>query len=266
MDKTPLQELFSNSQQGLDTELLARLETMRDPKQRYILAITPRSGSSYLCDLMRQTKLFGSPGEFFNRDHIPRYMKRAPARTPDEYLRHVCRAFRARSNTAGIKTSWYQFQVFSDAMEERDSLTGFKYVYLHRRNRVAQAVSLYKATETRFFHTNTQPTEAATQQDALLDYDFTKIDHWYRHVQRQEDGWQSFFDANRIFPLCITYEEVEKDPTAVLQRLATYLKVPTEEMAIDPNASVFTKMADQRSFDWGIRYMTDSYAKELQAG
>ncbi len=260
MAKPPLHELFSNAAPTLDADLLDQLEHTRDPRHRYLLAITPRSGSSYLCDLMQQTNLLGSPGEHLSHKRIAINLGNIPARTPDEYLRNLCRALQSKNGVTGLKVSWYQFRVFSEAMENPRPLTRFQYIYLYRRNRAAQAVSLYRATATKYFHTDAPPTEAAVAQSEALAYDFPAIDHWYRHIQDQEHGRQRYFDTHRIFPLCIAYEDLEEDAGAILRRLATFLNIRTGGTAIAPGASAYTRMADQRSFEWTMRYMADSNA------
>ena len=57
-----IEELFSNL--IIDEKLHQEILNIKDPKTIYVIAITPRSGSSYLCDIMKSSKILGSPGEF----------------------------------------------------------------------------------------------------------------------------------------------------------------------------------------------------------
>ena len=88
-------------------------------------------------------------------------------------------------------------------MDDHSYLSGFKYIYLTRRDLAAQAISLYKATETSVFHTNVQHSEEAISKLRSLQYDYEKIKEWYVHIDRQEKGWQAYFFNNRIVPLCV---------------------------------------------------------------
>ena len=62
----------------VDLKRLGQIAALPEPRSRFIIAITPRSGSSYLCDLMTKVKLFGIPGEVINQKFIPKILKRIP--------------------------------------------------------------------------------------------------------------------------------------------------------------------------------------------
>ena len=110
-------------------------------------------------------------------------------------------------------------------MIDHSYLAGFKYIYLTRRDLAAQAVSLYKATETTVFHTNIQHSQDAISKLQTLGYDYEKIKEWYVHIDRQEKGWQDYFYENNIFPLCITYEDIDENVFKVLKRIARFVHV-----------------------------------------
>ena len=69
-----IQKLFSSS--TLDDDRIKHIDALPEPRSRFLIAITPRSGSSYLCDLMTKIKLFGTPGEMLNQQFIPEIVKK----------------------------------------------------------------------------------------------------------------------------------------------------------------------------------------------
>lgn len=241
----------------LDHEKLKKIEQRGDPRKRYVIAITPRSGSSYLCDLMSKSGRFGTPGEALAQDFIPRIARSVPARTPGEYLRNVFRARKSPNGVSGIKASWFQFKNFIDSMEDQEQLRGIKYVYLMRRDLEAQAVSLYKATASSVFHTNVAHDEAALQKLDALEYDFAAINDWYKHIVAQEQGWKRYFFENRIFPLCVSYEDINEDVLLVMQRIATFVGVKPENVVVPEVASVFEKVSDARNVEWADRFLQE---------
>jgi LPS sulfotransferase NodH len=260
MNKIP--EIFQNP--VIDLTRLNFLKDQNDPKSSYIIAMTPRSGSSYLCDLMRQINRFGTPNELINQDGVLRIMKESPGRNPDEYIRHTLRNRQTENGVSGLKASWFQFENFTGYMNNLSYLYDFKYIYLTRSNLAAQAVSLYKATSTGVFHTDTNhPQEALAKLDAL-EYDFDSIKYWYDHIVAQEKGWQNFFYENRIYPLCISYEDIEENALKVLQRIATYVGVEANTVYIPINNSVFKKISDQRNAQWTRRFSIELSLSTLQ--
>lgn len=240
-----------------DPAKLAEIEAMPEPRRRYLIAITPRSGSSYLCDVMTKAKLFGAPGEALAQEFIPNIAKRIPGRTPDEYLRNFIRAKASRNGVAGIKASWFQFNNFVESMANREYLAGFKFIYLTRRDLASQAVSLYKATATSVFHTNIKHRKEALKKLTALEYDFHEIEKWYDHIVCQERGWQAYFLEHRIFPLCVSYEDIDEDALGVMRRIASYIGVRPGKVVLPEDASVFKKVSDIRNQKWARRFILE---------
>lgn len=244
--------LFNNP--VLDLNRLQQIETIPEPRSRYIIALTPRSGSTYLCNMIMKTKRLGIPEEMLGQISLPGRMKNIPGRTPEEYIRNVIRVKRTANDVSGLKASWFQFQNFMEAMHDRSYLTDFKYIYLTRRDLAAQAVSLYKATASTIFHTHKQPSEEQLRLLDALEYDYEAIKNWYDHIVAQEKGWQRYFYHKRIFPLCLTHEDIEHDLHGVLKRIATYVSVNPANITIPEEPSVFKKVSDSRNIEWSRRF------------
>ena len=150
----------------------------------FIIAMTPRSGSSYLCDLMGASGRLGQPGEFLNPEFLPALLQRCPAEKPAEFLSHVLKERMSRNGVSGLKASWFQFANFLDLLDDEHCLGGIRFISLRRADTVAQAVSLFTATRTQVFHTNIEHSEerwAAVQQ---LEYSHGEIAEWHRNPQR----------------------------------------------------------------------------------
>jgi trehalose 2-sulfotransferase len=227
--------------------------THRSPARlRYMIAFTPRSGSTYLCDLIAKTKLMGRPAEYMNRDFLPGYLSKVHALTPDEYLMNVLRHYRS-GRVAGVKATWFQFRNWQSIMEKPEILADFKFIFLFRRDWAEQAVSLHRATKSKVFDTKKYSEDDMRARMQELVYDFKKIDYWARHIQLQEIGWRNFFAANSLFPLVITYEEIDQDARTVLERIASYLKIRIDFSEFNLS-SVYEKLADRESVEWAARY------------
>ncbi|MBN2700262.1 MAG: hypothetical protein JXR29_02285 [Methylothermaceae bacterium] len=236
---------------------LKTLARQAEPRSRFIVAITPRSGSSYLCDMMKKTGRFGRPDEYLNANFLPGILTKIPAEHPGDYLRHVVKMRKTGNGVSGLKASWFQFRNFIACLPDLRYIKGFRFIYLTRRDLAMQAVSLYKATATDVFHTNIRHDEAKLTRLESLEYDFNQIHEWYRHIELQEAGWRHFFYRHRIFPLCITYEEVEADVLAVMKRIATFVAVDPDNVRLPAEASVFRKVRDERNLEWSRRFILE---------
>lgn len=237
-----------------DLALFDKFNQMLDPKLTYIIAITPRSGSSYLCDLIKQTHMLGSPDEFLNQKFIPSILKKVPATNADDYLKNIFKKFQSENGVSGLKVSWFQFNNFYNTLKEPAVFKQFKFIYLMRRDLYLQSVSLYKATESGVFHTNVEHGEEAKLKLNNLEYNYVKLEEWYKHIIAQESGWRHFFLSSNIIPLCITYEEIEENIDEAINRIFNYLNIKSETLSINSIESVFKKIGDRQSIEWACRF------------
>lgn len=252
-------EIFTSSE--LDEPLLASIEKLPDPRSTYIIAMTPRSGSSYLCDVMKASKRFGTPDEVLNVNFIPNILAHIPGRTADEYMRNIFRVRKTPNGISGLKASWFQFNNFVQGMADAKQVQKQKFVYLTRRDLAAQAISLYKATASDVFHTNKQHGAEALQKLDELEYDYKKIEQWLHHIATQEAGWRKYFSQHAIVPLAISHEEVDADVLGVMKRIAPFVGVDPNNVKLPETASVFTKVSDSRNAEWAERFVTE-YRKQ----
>lgn len=245
-------------------ELLQKFEEMPDARSNYLIAMTPRSGSSFLCDLLKNTKMFGRPDELLNQGFLPDILQRVPGPDADTYVRNMFRHARSRNGISGIKTSWFQFQNFTKAMNDPSIFQKCRFIYLYRRDLPQQAVSLYLATESNVFHTNTRHSEEELGKLKRLEYDFATIDKWYGHIVQQERGWKRYFDEHAINPLALCYEDIVDDLPCVLRRISRHVGVQVKHAVVPAEQSVFKKIGDARNYEWACRYQLEK--SRLEAG
>jgi len=250
--------LFANVN---DPEKRQQLLDKPAPQVKYIMAFTPRSGSSYLCDVMKRNKVFGRPDEYLSLNFAPDLLRHAPGKSGEEYLDLILR-HTTQWGAAGLKASWFHFRDFLPQLAPDRNFSDFKFIYLTRRSLADQAVSLYRATETNVFHTNIKHGEEKLDALKKLRYDYDKIDRWFQHIDTQERGWQHFFNKHNIFPLTLTYEEIEADVARVAKRAATFLALPhLDRLKQVSTESVFTKLAERRSLKWACKYLLEKDEK-----
>jgi LPS sulfotransferase NodH len=177
-----------------------------------------------------------------------------PGRTPEEYLINMLKHTSSWNGVAGLKASWFQFELFIRALNSRNVLRAFQYIYLYRRDIYAQAVSLYKATESQVVHGNMEHSKDALDKLASLRYNYEHIYKWHQHIIKQEEGWAEFFMTNNVVPLCISYEEISKDIYNIVRRIALYLNIPEQLIEKYSLHSGHTKLANRQSTEWAYRY------------
>ena len=150
-------------------------------------------------------------------------------KTYEAYFRQKMTRFSAGFDTFGVKCGWNQFApVYATGMYSH-YLRDAHFVYLTRADLLAQAISLYIATEAQYFHTIDD-----LQKDKLaeVEFDFDKISvHLERLIAMQGD-WERFFSMEGLQVLRITYEEVAADPAEVFARICRPLGIESARIAV----------------------------------
>ncbi len=238
---------------------------MTQPQVRYLICTTPRSGSSYLCDLISQTEQLGMrPME------RQRYERLKPltaegwgvdtrGREPLELLEQAFAESATSNGVAGFKVMWHQLRQSlrvdepgSDVLAlERQVCRQTRFIWLRRRSQERQAISLIKAIQSDVWRHG-----AVHKRGGAWVYDFPGIASRSRGLRRQDASWQAFFERNAVDPLVLYYEDYLQDVAGTLVRISERLGV--ELSAPVSAASSYQPQSDAINEEWFERYERDS--------
>jgi trehalose 2-sulfotransferase len=218
----------------------------------YVVASSFRSGSNHLCLTLWETGVLGAPWEYFNYDTEKRFMySRLAAQSPGDYLRKLTACRTSRNGVFGVKAHFRHFEV---ALREYPPLIevmrDVKFVYINRRDKVAQAVSLARALQTGAWFTFSKADKFP------LFYSREFIDECLEEVRRQALSWIMWFREHRVTPLTVHYESLLADPAATVANVASYVGVELDATARLPIPRL-AKQSDGINQDWCTRYRQD---------
>ena len=219
------------------------------PSQAYLVCATPRSGSTLLCEMLRETGRAGAPLEHFEilrHSSLPRQPReyfedvgsaraRAAARrwrpgTPErrdggrvvgtdpgrgtQRQRRLGRQAdvgprrglrRARARAARARPTPICDVVL------RELLGDPALVFVTRRDKAAQAVSLWRAVQTQSWRAGEAPSA-----DSVV-YEFEAIDHLVSQLEADERSWSDWFARTRRKPIHVTYERLDAAPSHTVE-------------------------------------------------
>lgn len=194
-----------------------------DPITRPVLmiAISPRTGSTWLCSELAIATRAGRIMEIFNpRGHIQRHGYWKPGMNFKRYMA----ALAGRRVPAFIfKTAWMDFQHV--ATMAQDLFPDLRVAYLRRRNLNAQALSLYNAHMTGRWHSDGFGTERLPSTERSPSFDPDAARRMWRTIESELAGWEGFFAANGLKPLELYYEDFQADPRPAITALASLVGV-----------------------------------------
>ena len=120
------------------------------------------------------------------------------------------------------------------------------FIHLTRGNKLEQAISSVKATQTGLWHMASDGTELerlSEPQDPV--YDAPEIADHLAELTTLDNEWEDWFAKEKIVPQRMTYDELSSDPTEVLARILARLGLERE--AANGISPAVSKLADATS-------------------
>ncbi len=189
------------------------------PARELMILFTPRSGSTWLSGLIRRTGRLGHPAEWFNFRHVGhncRAMRYYPEDTSD-YIERIKATQQGPNGVFSAEIGADHLECLQESVKMEEHFGNARYVLLYREDILAQAVSLFLATQSGFFD------EAqAGNRKHLPAYSGGDIDRCLARIVEQERQLVRYCSRHNIEPLRIRYEELRDDPQAVVGAIARH--------------------------------------------
>jgi trehalose 2-sulfotransferase len=164
-------------------------------------------------------------------------------RGTSSYRDHLERSFAAGTTGNGVfgtKLMWNQIAELSSLTSELDEYRGLeprallerlfedpRYVWVRRSDKVRQAISLWRALQTREWRADDGGVgDSATTPTPDPTYHFEAIDHLVRVLREDDESWAGYFATIGSPQLTIQYEdELEQDQAGTVKRVLDHIGV-----------------------------------------
>ena len=239
--------------------------------KHYLICTTPRTGSSMFCSLLAGTGAAGMRrGGIVGQEYLLELVGRKVHRVDvgrldrDRLRRHLRDAFersRSANGVAGFKIMWAQIAALARRLGCATGRDGFgfhdfaellppgtRFVWLTRRDRLRQAVSLEKAVQSRCWNSAEQERFAGRYV-----FDYVGLVRTVNLLERHDQMWGEFFDRNAVTPLEVAYEDVIEDRGAEVRRILDFLEVPPGE-ASEIGDVHYKQQSDAVNDRWAERF------------
>ncbi len=251
----------------VDQERLDEYRRVVAGKVPYIIYFTPRSGSSFLSDMLTKSLEMGTPGEFFTGSlfEIALQHMRVLGYTGDsvvDYLIWLINNTSSPNGVFGFKANYFDHAPLIESGLQELLFGNYKAVFLYRKNILKQAISLYVATETGLFHTNIPVANETLNAARSLKYDGEQLREWIRHIWIQEIGWKDYLSKIEAQPLVIGYDLLSANPKAAVEMIAERLGVRLSNLP-DKNSSVFEKVRTENNDNLAEQFLGDPSNKDF---
>jgi trehalose 2-sulfotransferase len=233
-------------------------------------------------EALKDTGLPRKPVQYFeglNNPEIAQILSKLPSvpdthvyltRSVTNYADYLAKAIEEGTTPNGVfgaKLTWDSFDDFIlhlrqiPAYKETDvsSLLGTLFPHLHyiwitRRDKVKQAVSLWKAIQTWVWEVREQPQATDAPSEREIVFHFEAIDFLLQQIESYETAMQQYFDANNIQPFVVIYEEFIAAYETTARGMLQYLQIPTPKDLVFAKCTM-KRQADTLSEEWVQHYL-----------
>jgi trehalose 2-sulfotransferase len=263
----------------------------------YLVCATQRSGSTLLCELLKGTEVAGVPDEFFEAlrstglprqprqyfedpdqaDIAERLAPTDPGR-PEQpgdfegWFAYALRLGTSRNGVFGAKMMWNYFDDFRGRVRELPGLESVTFnqaleilfphlriIFVRRRDKVAQAVSLWKAIQTQQWRNDNENSRDAWRAE----YHYRALKHLVNELHRWDARWEDWFHATGREPIRVIYEEFVGARAATVGRVLDSLGIEPRELGGDKGP--MKRQANNLSDDWVTRFREDDAEHQFTA-
>jgi trehalose 2-sulfotransferase len=233
----------------------------------YLICGTPRTGSTLLCALLRDTGIAGRPESYFRqpneRSEADRWQLPRDEHGSFDYRDYVRAAIAEGTTPNGVFAARVMWGTLDEMVgklgavhpdlrspgADLDLLTRafgrLRFVHCWREDTVAQAVSWARAEQTRFW----QQGDAALHEPR---FDFEQIHELVQTIEAHNDAWRKWFTTYSVEPHSVRYEDLTTDIDRVIQGILDFLglELPAGHAFVPRHR----RQADQVNHDWVVRY------------
>lgn len=231
-----------------------------------------------LCGMLAATGVAGAPESYFHAPSVERWAEslgitRDKAQPDCAWLARIFAAARcagaAGTGLFGLRLQAHSLAYFLDRLrqvhpgENRDP-AGFstmfsgtfgapRYLYLHRRSKLDQAISYRRARQSGLWHQGSDGRDI--ERLATVEspgYDAAALRESIAEMTGYDRLWEDFFARETIAPLRIDYDRLTKAPHDTLKTILAHLG--RDPAAADGVDIPTRKLADATSHAWARRY------------
>jgi LPS sulfotransferase NodH len=192
--------------------------------------------------LLASTGVAGNPESYFRRQDEPSWATRWGISDSDGtfeyalYLQSALAAGRSENGVFGARVMWGTLDEIVDKLgtvypdlARRDiallhrAFGQLKFIYLQRRDVVAQAVSWLRAEQTQVWVAQRDEPRGEPH------FEFDRLREMRRIIDNHNAAWESWFTAVGAEPHRVTYEDLDRDPVGVTLRVLDFqgLELPS---------------------------------------
>ena len=247
-----------------------------------LLCATHRTGSNLLEQYFRATEMAGKPREYYGLELAAELAQAKNLPDPDrcflDYHRAILDKWTGPNGVFAAKIMWSHLEIVHArvaADPQGASFTGLtpwqtvtklhpspKVVWMTRKDKVRQAVSMVRAKQTGVF--STAHLDTGRKQEATpAEYDFHLIKFYLEKFTKEDELWEALFKEAKVSPVRVVFEDFIKNPQDATIGILKSVGLPEPKAWKWPKIQI-RNQSDETTGEWCARYRQD--AQEFKGG
>ena len=228
----------------------------RDLKNKFCIACTARSGSSFLTVALERYHL--DVREYFNSRGVIKDLHQTHGiNTLSQFASHLVK-HHAPNKIFGVKCPYQAIATYATLGELPTFAKEWKVIFLTRNNVLRQAISARIASLTNQW-THVMKSRYNVQE---TDYDFNHIMLLMDSIVTQNASWERFFSLSNVAPYRISYESLIRQSVDELENIAKFLQIdPQKYPESRTHAPWIQTQATATNRIWEERFLSDVSSK-----
>ncbi len=236
---------------GIPRVALAENNPWSQCKKKVLIVFQSRVGTTWLCQLMKNTSLLGRPRELFHSNNLLEEFESGGYDNFNELMKALVSSHTTENGVFSAKSGFHTLAPLFLLKEFPNNIRTWKIIFVKRRDVLSQAISCYKLNLNR---------QAASWQESKMNivdenYDFNEISRQMRNIGRSRYITSMMLKSYDCDYLEIFYEDLNADPEAILRSISQFVGVKLGEIDLETR---FEIQRDEISAIWKKRWLAES--------
>jgi len=226
----------------------------------YFICSIPRSGSTLLSYLLRDSGVMGVPHEYLHPTvHLPVLARRFQSIRQDGtvdidlYLRQLHKRRSTTNGIFGLKAHFSQLFPLLHIPAIAKSFEGAWLIRIRRRDLIRQAISYYTADVTGVWST----LDAASLADVPPpEYNGVAISQYLSTILAEDEGWEGLLADRKSSVLNVWYEDLVSDTDRVCRAVCDHVRVRSAS-TFDLARAGLQRLGAARADEWKRRFCAE---------
>jgi LPS sulfotransferase NodH len=229
---------------------LSKLDPWEGCKERVLILFLARTGSTWLCELMKKTGKLGMPRESLHPQELHKEFEGGLYDNLNEIMLASVEKHSSSNSIYAAKSTFHTLAPMFLLKEFPKNLKRWKIIVLTRKDKVEQAISVFK------LNINNQAASWTESSVEIVpnDYDYKKISNKLNNILKVENTISAFLSAYNVDNLEISYESLSEDPEGTVMKIGDFCGLKISPFEIKTQ---FEIQRDEISAEWKKRWLND---------